>query len=76
MTLASAFDPSAELETHYGFRQPPPWWLLPFKDRAYTDGMAASTNHRLMLATTLASETNLAELMARRRPSRTFATTC
>lgn len=64
MTLASAYDPSSGVETRYGFQQPPAWWQLPFKDRAYVDGMAPSDNFRLMLATELASGAPLGDLTA------------
>ncbi len=64
MTLAAAYRPSTSPETRYGYQQPPAWWQLPFKDRIYTDGMAPSTNPKLMMATTLSSGATLAELMA------------
>lgn len=54
LTLASTFTP-LDLETRYGFQQAPAWWLLPYKDRLYTDGIGAHDNHRTMLATALAS---------------------
>ncbi|MDQ3033483.1 MAG: c-type cytochrome, partial [Myxococcota bacterium] len=64
MTLASAYDAGATIETRFGFQQPPAWWQLPYADRAYTDGFAPADNFRTMLATSLASGATLDQLRA------------
>ncbi|MFK8002101.1 MAG: hypothetical protein AB8H86_21080 [Polyangiales bacterium] len=63
MTLAIATG-AADLETHYGFQQPAAWWQFAFKDRIYSDGTSPSENFRTMMATSLASNATLAEVMA------------
>lgn len=63
MTLAIATG-GVDLETHYGFQQPAAWWQFAFKDRIYSDGTSPSENFRTMMATSLASNATLAEVMA------------
>lgn len=63
MTLAAAAG-GADLETHYGFQQPAAWWQMAFKDRLYSDGTSPTENFRTMMATSLASNATLAEVMA------------
>lgn len=64
MTLATAFDPNAGVQTRYGFQQPPAWWQMAYKDRTYTDGAGTASNHRTMMATSLASGAGLSQLQA------------
>lgn len=57
MTLSLALQnqaPPFPVNTEIGFQDPPAWWALRSKTRAYTDGSAPGAGHRTFMATQLA----------------------
>lgn len=65
MALSKLYGPAVDIETEYGFQDPPAWWTLKYKPRIYTDGSGAAGGHRTMMATLLAFGLSFQDMQAK-----------
>lgn len=65
MALSKLYGPEVEINTEYGFQDPPAWWTIKYKPRIYTDASGQAAGYRTMMATLLAFGMSFQDMQAK-----------